>query len=103
EVKVIDEQSSSVHLPTHPMHFYDIYRYDFEKTVEIKTNGQCHVLMLVAGEAVELTTIDGHCAVFNYIETFAVPAAARSYKLRNLGSKHAKVIVAFVKNENSLI
>jgi len=98
-VKRIDEQSSVVHLPTHPVHFYDVYRYDFDKEVAVETDGQCHVLMLVEGEAIELTTRNGHRAVFNHIETFAVPAAAESYKLRNLGNKQAKVVVAFVKNE----
>jgi hypothetical protein len=52
---------------------------------------------LVEGEAIELTTANGMKRVFHYAETFAVPAAAGSYTLRNLGNDKAKVIQSFVK------
>jgi len=100
---VIDEQSCVVHLPTHPEHFYDIYRYEFDDRVDILTKGQCHILMLVEGETIELTTADGSQQLFHFVETFAVPAAAKSYTLRNIGNSKAKVIVAFVKDEACFI
>ncbi|WP_282161887.1 class I mannose-6-phosphate isomerase [Ulvibacterium marinum] len=88
-----------IHLPTHRLHFYDIYRYDFETTVDLITKGQCHVLMLVEGEALELKGGDIPPQKFHFAETFAVPAATESYTLINRGRKKAKVIVSFVKDE----
>jgi len=88
-----------IHLPTHPDHFYDIYRYEFDNEVEIETQGQCHLLMLVEGKGVRLEVENADPAVYQYAETFAVPAAAKRYTLRNLGDKTAKVVVSFVKEE----
>ncbi|WP_341216720.1 class I mannose-6-phosphate isomerase, partial [uncultured Wocania sp.] len=88
-----------IHLPTHPDHFYDIYRYEFNDEVTIKTQDQCHVLMLVEGQSVELL-INGTKKTFHYAETFAIPAAAKSYTLVNKGHKKAKIIISFVKEES---
>ncbi|MBJ6367447.1 class I mannose-6-phosphate isomerase [Snuella sedimenti] len=87
-----------IHLPTHPDHFYDIYRYEFDDEVVIETLNQCHVLMLVEGTAVELDLVNDS-QTFHYAETFAVSAAANSYRLVNKGKEAAKVIVSFVKDE----
>jgi len=88
-----------IHLPTHPDHFYDIYRYEFIDEVKIDTLNQCHLLMLVEGATIELTVNDNEPQNFNYAETFAIPAASEQYKLVNKGSERAKVIVSFVKDE----
>jgi len=88
-----------IHLPTHKDHFYDIYRYEFENDIEIETKDQCHLLMLVEGTSIELTVKDNFPQTFHYAETFAIPAAARNYKLLNKGEGTAKVIVSFVKDE----
>ncbi len=88
-----------IHLPTHPDHFYDIHRYEFEHTVTIHNNGQCHVLMLVFGTAITLDTDGGGSATFHFAETFAVPAATTTYHLTNKGQGKAMVIVAFVKEK----
>lgn len=98
KVYTLDDQTSKVHLPTHEDHFYDVYRYEFMDEVKIETKGQCHIMMLVEGEAVELTTANGMKKIFHYAETFAVPAAAKSYSLRNLGTARAKIIQSFVKD-----
>jgi len=95
--KILDAQTTRIHLPTHEDHFYDVFRYEFDQDVAIETQGQCHIMMLVEGEAIELTTANGIKKVFHYAETFAVPAAAGSYTLRNLGNDKAKVIQSFVK------
>ncbi|QCX40401.1 hypothetical protein FF125_18850 [Aureibaculum algae] len=87
-----------IHLPTHSDHFYDIFRYEFDNEVTIETLNQCHVLMLVEGTSIELELAD-ECQIFHYAETFAVSAAANSYKLVNKGGEKAKVIVSFVKDE----
>ncbi len=84
------------HLPTHPDHFYDIYRYDFDDKVHIETKEQCHVLMLVEGVTIELH-VNENKQNFHYAETFAIPASAKSYTLINNSKKRAKVIVSFVK------
>ncbi len=97
----IDDQATKVHLATHSDHFYDVVRYDFDQEVTIEIKNQCHILMLVEGEAVELTTANGMREVFNYVETFAMPAATGSYTLRNLGSQPAKVIQSYVKDSKS--
>lgn len=85
-----------IHLPTHPDHFYDVYRYDFDDEVHIATKQQCHVLMLVEGETIELGVNEDE-QTFHYAETFAIPAAAKNYTLINKSKKTAKVIVSFVK------
>jgi mannose-6-phosphate isomerase class I len=88
-----------VHLPTHKDHFYDIYRYDFDTEVTIETKEQCHVLMLVEGESVEVQVNNRKSQVFHYAETFAIPAVAKQYILKNKGKQKAKVIISFVKDE----
>ncbi|MEH6305398.1 class I mannose-6-phosphate isomerase [Olivibacter sp. CPCC 100613] len=97
--QVLDEQSCLFHLPTHAEHFYTVDRYEFDDQVHILTHEQCHILMLVEGESIELTTSNGSKQVFNFVETFAIPAAAQGYSLRNLGKRKAKVVVAYVKDE----
>lgn len=87
-----------IHLPTHPDHFYDIYRYDFENEITISTNNQCHVLMLVEGESLQLQIKGFESQTFHFAETFAVPAAANSYSIINKGKSKARVIVSFVKD-----
>ena len=97
-VELSGEGWKKIHLPTHPDHFYDIFRYEFDNEVYIDTNSQCHILMLVEGEAIELQ-VNGSKQNFYYAETFAVSAASNSYKLINIGKEKAKVIVSFVKDE----
>jgi mannose-6-phosphate isomerase class I len=88
---------SLYHLPTHAEHFYDIHRMEFNTEISIETANVCHILMLVEGTTVGIETADGTQAVFQYAETFVVPAAAGSYKLLNRGPGVAKVVKAFVK------
>lgn len=89
-----------IHLPTHPAHFYSIYRYEFNTEIEIQTSDQCHILMLIEGDSIELISHNGEHQVFNYAETFVVPAAAKKYKIVNKGNIPVKVIVSFVKDES---
>ncbi len=86
-------------LPTHPEHFYEIRRLEFDSSLAQETQGQCQVMSLVEGSAIRLETAAGQSVVLNYAETFVVPAAAGAYRLHNLGPSPVKVIQAFVKAE----
>lgn len=86
-----------IHLPTHQEHFYDVHRIEFDQEITIETNNICQVMMLVEGQSISIETLDGTKQRFAFAETFVVPAAARSYKLTNLGKTRAKVIKAFLK------
>lgn len=85
------------HLATHPLMFYDVHRFEFMSEVEVLTENQCHVMMLVEGSSIEVITADSTRQVFHYAETFVIPAAAVSYRLINRDSNIAKVVKAFVK------
>ena len=88
------------HVPTHKEHFYDVHRYEFSGSIEIQTNNQCHVMVLVEGTSVILETKQGLRQRFNYAETFVVPAACKSYRLINEDKRPCKVVKAFVKQIN---
>ncbi|TDW95933.1 ROK family protein [Dinghuibacter silviterrae] len=86
-----------VHLPTHPDHFYDVHRLEFCKEITITTGNQCHVLMLVEGNALWVWTPMGEKKRFHFAETFVLPAAAGSYMLQAEGDAPIKVVKAFIK------
>jgi mannose-6-phosphate isomerase class I len=87
-----------VHLPTHPDHFYDVHRLEFDDQVEVETENNCHVLSLVEGTHIIVRTGQSEQRI-NYAETFVVPAAAGRYRLVNEGKGPAKVVKAFVKKK----
>lgn len=88
-----------IHLPTHPEHFYTVDRYEFTGTVDIPTNGQCHICMLVEGAAVSVAS-NGTAQMFHYAETFVVPAQAGAYTCRYDGEGTAFLVVAYVKEDH---
>ncbi|WP_235891223.1 class I mannose-6-phosphate isomerase [Sphingobacterium lumbrici] len=85
-------------LPTHQEHFYAVDRYEFAHEAVIATAGQCHVCMLVEGESVEVI-VESNGTVFNYAETFVIPASIAQYTVRNLGTHNAFLVVAYMKEE----
>ena len=84
-----------VKLSTHPKHFYEINRFEFNSRLEIETNGQCHILNLVEGTKIRVITGERELSI-HYAETFVIPAA-KKYVLINMGKKRAKVIQSNVK------
>ncbi len=97
EILAEGEDWRLVHLPTHPDHFYDVCRYEFEHEIRAETSGSPHVMSLVEGQSLILETESGRRQRFNYAETFVVPAAAGAYRLINEGSDRVRVICAFLK------
>jgi mannose-6-phosphate isomerase class I len=89
-----------IHCPTHPQHFYDVHRLEFNNRVTVQLQGSCHALSLVEGESVLLETSSGMRQRFNYAETFVIPAAAGSYQLISENGMPLKVIKCFVKPES---
>jgi mannose-6-phosphate isomerase class I len=86
-----------MHLPTHPDHFYDVHRLEFERQVDVETEDSVQIMSLVEGSTITLETADGLRQRFSYAETFVVPAAAGRFSLYNEGETPAKVIKCFMK------
>jgi mannose-6-phosphate isomerase class I len=92
-----------IHLPTHPVHFYDVHRFDFSTGVEACTGGSPHVLNVVEGPSVLLETPGNPPQRFAFGETFIVPAATECYRLRSDTGQPVKVVKAFLKPEAKAI
>ena len=84
-------------LPTHEQHFYAIHRISFLRKAVIRTEGQCHLLMLVEGRSITVKTKRGSQYHVHYAETFVLPAAAEEYELINHYEEPVKLIKAFIK------
>ncbi|KAA9036537.1 ROK family protein [Ginsengibacter hankyongi] len=87
-----------IKLPTHEEHFYTVDRYEFTGEVQINTNNQCHVCMLVEGDRVEVT-VNKKTTPFHYAETFVIPASIENYSVHYRGNAKAFLVVAYVKEE----
>ena len=86
-----------VHLPTHAEHFYDVHRLEFSNCMHVETKGSPHVLCLVEGTSVKVHVAGKPLAIYNFAETFVIPAAVTSYMLESSSGEPLKVIQAFLK------
>lgn len=92
-----------IQMPTHPEHFYNVYRYELETEKTIETRGSFHVLNLVEGTSVLVETSNGVIRQFNYAETFTIPAATKWYKIINDSDlRQVKVVMASMKTDISI-
>ncbi len=85
------------HLPTHADHSYDVHRYVISTSVDVATDGKCHVLNLVEGDSAEVITVEGLRFHLNYAETLVVSADAQSYRIENTSGREIMVVKAFMK------
>lgn len=85
------------HMPTHKNHSYDIHRFVINSSVEVKTEGKCHVLNLVEGETADVITENGMIFHLSYAETLVISAAAGSYRIVNTSGREIMVVKAFMK------
>lgn len=84
------------HLPTHPHHFYDVHRVEFDSCISFTTDESCNVLMLVEGTSITVQ-VAGTEQVYHYAETFVIPEAAKQYKVINNGTQRARMVRVFIK------
>lgn len=84
------------HLPTHPNHLYDVHRYVINSEVTVNTAEKAHVLSLVEGDKIRVTTKNSS-KIFKYAETFVIPAATDEYTIENLSQNPVLVVKAFIK------
>jgi len=87
----------SEYLPTHPEHFYEVFRLTITTEAPLPLAPSCLVGNLVEGESLLLETADGFCCPIHFAETFVVPAAAQPVRVRNEGRSAAKIVWAQLK------
>lgn len=87
-------------LGEHPLLYFGLYRYEFEKEIEGDTQGVFHVLTLVDGEkiAVYAKNDPGRRYIQNYLDVVVVPANIGPYVIQNLGDQPVCVHKTHLKN-----
>lgn len=83
-----------------PDMFFDVLRVELAVGAEASddTAGRFHVLNVVEGDGVEVSTAAGDRHNLAYAETMVVPAAVGAYRLRALGPGPVKVVKSLVKD-----
>lgn len=76
--------------------FHLVFRQEFDHAIEDDTKGNFHVLTLVEGESVKLSSFGApeKFFIFHYSETIIVPASMGKYRIENLGSTPCKIAKA---------
>ena len=86
-------------LSTNSEQYYNVHRIDLKSSFEFETNDCFSVLSLVEGDSIEVETQNGFKKRFYYAETFIIPAAAVSFKLKIGDDMPCKVLRVFIKPE----
>ena len=92
-----DETFSRYTLYNRPETFYEVDRVDFGRTYEMKTGGRAWTLSVVEGQAVEIEVANGRKSKLSFLESLAIPAAAETVRVRNLGETDVKLIRVAIK------
>ena len=73
----------------HELLYFSLRRLEFEEEIEDDTNGKFHVLALVDGEKVIVSSVSNPelCFVQHYLNIVVVPANVGRYVIRNLGNQ----------------
>ncbi|GMQ93411.1 MAG: class I mannose-6-phosphate isomerase [Acidimicrobiia bacterium] len=84
-------------LGTHTDLFYEVYRVHIEgeASAPATTDGRFHVINVVAGSDVVVTTGEGHHHRLTYAETMVIPAAVMDYTIT--ASRDSMVVKALVR------
>ena len=83
----------------HEREFIDTYRVSTSDDMPIQRNGSVHVINLVDGDQIELTSDSGsfHPFIVHYAETCIIPEAAGEYRIVSKDGNPVKVILACVR------
>ena len=87
---------AELELGRHPDLFFVVRRLELDERIEDATGGRFHVLNLVDGDEVELTTGRGDVHRLSYGETIVVPAAVGDYSVRRVSGPPCKLVKALV-------
>jgi quercetin dioxygenase-like cupin family protein len=79
--------------------FFEVRRLELEPgaVVEDRAESSFHVLNVVEGGGLELTTDSGHRYVLAYAETLTIPAGVDAYRVRALGEGPVRYVKALVR------
>lgn len=80
-----------------PETFYEVDRVDFESKYDMETGGRAWTLSVVEGQAVEIEVANGRRSKLSFLESLAIPAAASTVNIKNLGSAPVKLIRVAIK------
>ena len=84
-------------LSDRPEFFYDIHRLTVEGRVDFDTDGRALAVNLVAGEAVEVVSVNGRRQPLRYLESMVVPAAAGTVTFVCSDERPCVLVVVFVR------
>ena len=84
-------------LPTHPLHSFNVYRYEFQSFIKILTKNKLHVLNLTCGSSIKLKTKNREEEIINYAETFIIPAAAGFYAVYNRSGQTSMLVIGYIR------
>ena len=80
-----------------PEFFYNIHRLEFTRECTFATEDRGYAVNLVEGERVSVIAANGNSYDLAYLESMIIPAAARSIRVINNGSRPCKLILVYVR------